>query len=457
MDRQTAKSILLASLPQYLAQKGIQVNRNFLCLNPEHNDHTPSMTYNRHRNKCHCFACGADADIFDLIEWDYGASGFAEAFRIGCDLFGLDVGDQTAEKKMAFKKAAPANSNRKTGQPLLPLTVYDKVYRAMQSVSPLTEQDIRYLKEVRGLPEDRIKKGYMRMVMDEKGRKEVIRKIKKITGLKDGTLRYVPGFFIDKYTGELDYVGDKTRNYDPGGIGILIHNVDGLVTAIQIRHDTKQKSSRYAWFSSSFMKDGCSPGSAKDVLIPECPKTCLCITEGRFKSELLAKQRNITISIQGVSSWRGIDKDIETLKQRYQITSIYLFFDSDILGNRQVFCNIRDLASMLRHTFPELNVRFALWPIACGKGIDDCFLAGNAARVQFLEAKDFLPACERVFQEVLKQMHLTDARHAKGQAMRNLKKLSVEEQKQFKQTLQKAEEHAFFAYSTSKEEAKKAV
>ena len=40
MDRDSAKQIILASLPNYLAQKGIDLSRKFLCLNPEHQDHS---------------------------------------------------------------------------------------------------------------------------------------------------------------------------------------------------------------------------------------------------------------------------------------------------------------------------------------------------------------------------------------------------------------------------------
>lgn len=34
-------------------------------------------------------------------------------------------------------------------------------------------------------------------------------------------------------------------------------------------------------------------------MIPDNPKKCLCITEGRFKSEMLAANGNMVISIQG--------------------------------------------------------------------------------------------------------------------------------------------------------------
>lgn len=105
MDRETAKNIISSSLPQYLAQKGINLGRPFLCLNPEHVDHSPSMSYDRRRNRCHCFSCGIDADIFDIIQWDYNTSGFAEAFDIACDLFGLDIEKRERKEKPKIKPA----------------------------------------------------------------------------------------------------------------------------------------------------------------------------------------------------------------------------------------------------------------------------------------------------------------------------------------------------------------
>lgn len=158
MDRETAKNIISSSLPQYLAQKGINLGRPFLCLNPEHVDHSPSMSYDRRRNRCHCFSCGIDADIFDIIQWDYNTSGFSEAFDIACDLFGLDIEKRERKEKPKIKPAKEIrytkNADVKRAEP----EVCDKVYNTLKKLSPLTEKDKKYLSEIRGLSEKRIKK-----------------------------------------------------------------------------------------------------------------------------------------------------------------------------------------------------------------------------------------------------------------------------------------------------------
>lgn len=54
-------------LPDYLRDQGINPRKRFRCLNPAHPDQNPSMSYDPKREKVHCFACGADYDLFDLL------------------------------------------------------------------------------------------------------------------------------------------------------------------------------------------------------------------------------------------------------------------------------------------------------------------------------------------------------------------------------------------------------
>lgn len=403
MDRETAKNIISSSLPQYLAQKGINLGRPFLCLNPEHVDHSPSMSYDRRRNRCHCFSCGIDADIFDIIQWDYNTSGFSEAFDIACDLFGLDIEKRERKEKPKIKPAKEIrytkNADVKRAEP----EVCDKVYNTLKKLSPLTEKDKKYLSEIRGLSEKRIKKDYFRLIIDDNERQKMTDKIEKLTGYSKDVIKYVPGFFVRKDTGKLDYCNEA-------GIGILIRNAEGLATAVQIRRDTAEKKKRYCWFTSIFAVDspacdgGSTPGAQKDIMIPDNPKKCLCITEGRFKSEMLAANGNMVISIQGVSSWKGIDEIILKMREEHNIESIFMMFDSDIMGNRQVFNSISAMTIMLANKIPDLKIRFAVWGIKYGKGVDDCVLAGNIKHVKYVDAAQFISVCNNTFDMLLKKI-----------------------------------------------------
>lgn len=90
MDMNQAKMYVKEHLSDYLQQKGINIDKPFLCLNPTHDDKHPSMSLDRKRNKAHCFSCGADYDTFDVIEKDFGISESAEIFKRGYELFGIN-------------------------------------------------------------------------------------------------------------------------------------------------------------------------------------------------------------------------------------------------------------------------------------------------------------------------------------------------------------------------------
>lgn len=63
---------LRPKLAEYLRDRGLNPDKRFRCLNPEHYDANPSMGYDPRRHKVHCFACGADYDLFDLLALDEG-------------------------------------------------------------------------------------------------------------------------------------------------------------------------------------------------------------------------------------------------------------------------------------------------------------------------------------------------------------------------------------------------
>lgn len=84
-------------LPEYLTRhKGINIAKEFRCLNPMHPDNRPSMRYDRERNKCHCFSCGVDYDLIDLIRAEYGLD-FKAAKEKVKELF--HMGDYLSECK----------------------------------------------------------------------------------------------------------------------------------------------------------------------------------------------------------------------------------------------------------------------------------------------------------------------------------------------------------------------
>lgn len=106
MDRDTARAYIRDRLEEYLQSKGINTRRAFLCLNPDHNDHNPNMSLDRKRMKCHCFACGADYDTFDLIGIDYGLTEPRAIFSKAYELYHIEIED-APRKPSAREDFAP--------------------------------------------------------------------------------------------------------------------------------------------------------------------------------------------------------------------------------------------------------------------------------------------------------------------------------------------------------------
>ena len=66
-NNKTSIQDLKDMLATYLNGEGVtDLKHNFNCLNPNHNDKTPSMTYYESSQKVYCHGCGASWDIFDL-------------------------------------------------------------------------------------------------------------------------------------------------------------------------------------------------------------------------------------------------------------------------------------------------------------------------------------------------------------------------------------------------------
>ena len=93
----------------YLYDRGIDPRKRFRCLNPSHLDRDPSMGFDPKRDKVHCFACGADYDLFDLLALDNNLSSPADALSLASERYG----DGSARRSVSFRTAEPtAITNR---------------------------------------------------------------------------------------------------------------------------------------------------------------------------------------------------------------------------------------------------------------------------------------------------------------------------------------------------------
>ena len=88
----------------YLYDRGIDPRKRFRCLNPAHLDRDPSMGFDPKRNKVHCFACGADYDLFDLLALDNNLSSPADALSLASERYG----NGSARRSVSFRTAEPS-------------------------------------------------------------------------------------------------------------------------------------------------------------------------------------------------------------------------------------------------------------------------------------------------------------------------------------------------------------
>ena len=117
MDREEARRYVREQLENYLsAVKGINPRKLFHCLNPEHPDQNPSMSFDRRRNLVHCFACGRNYDTFDLIGLDHGLTEFKDIAARAYEIYGLTVGQERTPARPA-KKPAPAGPDHDSRKP----------------------------------------------------------------------------------------------------------------------------------------------------------------------------------------------------------------------------------------------------------------------------------------------------------------------------------------------------
>ena len=87
-------------LSDYLQNKHgvLDLKKPFTCLNLNHEDKNPSMSYTEKYNICKCFSCGVSYDIFDLIGIDYGVDSFSDKINILKNLYNVSDVHNTFKK-----------------------------------------------------------------------------------------------------------------------------------------------------------------------------------------------------------------------------------------------------------------------------------------------------------------------------------------------------------------------
>lgn len=376
-----------------------------LC--PFHNDNKiGSFVATDKKQIWKCFSCGVGGDTIKFIAEYDGINYLESAFKLALDYNVISLSEyEEYFTRKRYKKEDIQNIQRryeeldksKFQNNIASPQILNKAFRIMIDVSPLSEEHKNHLMKERGLTEKEIEEGLYFTFPTRRKMSTIASRVRQ--EFEEGTdvLETIPGFFFDRTDNLWTFAFNK-------GIGIGIQNARGEVVGIQIRHDKKKEeaTSRYVWFSSSFamyndekFDCGTSSGSPVDVVYPEkITNTTVFITEGRFKAQQIAKNKgSIVISVQGVSSWRGILDELQSIKfstivkERYQkkdkpyeVQVILVAFDSDMNYKYQVFQQLRNMTGQLESK--NYNVYYLNWNEDFGKGIDDVILNGKMTEIK---------------------------------------------------------------------------
>lgn len=395
----------------------------------------------------YCFKCQEGGNGIKFISMNDGIDYLQAAFTIA-----LEKGIITYEeyelyaKKQSYSndyvskiknKYNPENRTAHTEQVKAPFGVCHNVYRIIKECCTLSDEHLNHLRNVRKLSEERIADDYFTFPTRSYERNRIIKRIKEeYPEYTDELLMTVPGFYFDKKLGKLTF-------YSVKGIGMLLHDPYGRVVAIQIRRDTVKKGQqRYIWFSSSFAicepdkyLGGAGTGAPRDILYPDnTEKSILCITEGRFKSEVLRDAGNVAVSLQGVGSWKNIDLDIKEIRKDRPVKKIFIMFDADMFGKWEVFKQLVSLSDMLFSLFPFVSIKCGCWHAADGKGIDDLYHNGNISTIQYKDIPEISTIYYKVLDNSLEQFGYSSVRE-----------IPEEKVSEFRAYLQESEETAILS------------
>lgn len=365
-----------------------QEGSNFTGVCPFHTTKTTgSFMISPQLNIFRCFSCGISGDAIDFVS-ELLNIGFIEAVStIGQD-YGL-ISDDEYEKyfnkktynnriKRRKKKYTPVEFKKETLVEVANIQILNAVYSAFLNQLDLKDYHKSYLIQKRKISESRIQEVQYKSIRSDMEVSKVVNGMQR-TLKKQGinSLKGVPGF----------YVHDSKWTFRPtNGLIMPIYNEEGLIQALQINNDDQSDGLKYFWFTSSFAHSGnkkyslgCSPGQPMDILYPSIDRypNCLFITEGKFKAEILSQVWGFkTISVQGVTNWRGIEDKIKFIenKELTKIDNIFVAFDSDISFKFQVFEQLIKMTDSIEKNVNINNICYLYWNHELGKGIDDLII-----------------------------------------------------------------------------------
>lgn len=402
--RRIIRDVNRLDMMQVLSYYGVQMVRTAgsraLALCPFHADSKlGSFSVNIRKNLCWCFSCSQGGTNVKSYQTMFDVDEKTAALQIACDFALITKTEFKALSDAEYVKTEPKYVSAL--KDIRPKPVYSDetlrlrtdVYEFMRDYFGLTEEHREYLSSARNLESDRIAADYFSIdtkSKPEKGKAFCKAFIKQFPEYASEMMS-IPGFFEHKKRGANIWIPGLMM-FD--GIGILMRDSNGNIPGVQVRMTSPDMNGiRYKFMScdfgdgtKGFNRGGATCGVPIDVMFPEnvTKETMVCLTEGRFKTEILRQQNCIGVSIQGVNNYYGIELTLNAIEKKtgYPIKTLYTFYDADLIENPQVFKALVSLYEYLKEEMPSLKMYQMVWKEEAGKGIDDCILAGNRSTVK---------------------------------------------------------------------------
>lgn len=269
----------------------------------------------------------------------------------------------------------------------------DMVYRHLLALPSLrlNQKGYTHLVKKRGLSDKEIKEEGYFSYDKPFSMKELVESIRRERpDFKPEQFKGIPGFYFLKKD---EKRGWWVFNFPyPDCLGIPLRDSYGRIVALQMRNlEARKKDAKYFYISSLDKEDrrgktqyGSSPGTPVAVTLPEKILAPVCfIGEGHFKMREIAKEGVISMSIQGINSYKYLADEIkdmmncpvlvsktEGLKER--VLKFCIVFDADMYRKNEVVSAALNIGQYLRKNFGyDRDVSYLIWNPSLGKGFDD--------------------------------------------------------------------------------------
>lgn len=353
-----------------------------LALCPFHMDeHVGSFTIDPEKNMCWCFSCNNGGGVIKSMQKIWNKSFIETVLQIAADFNLIDANvyskllDTEYERQGRDVEVKKVQQRKRASEETL--IMWTKIYEFIATWYGLLDEDKDELLNKRHLSEERLGNYFTLKTDDPRVVSRLIFDIKSKFPCYADSLADVPGFFEIKNKNRW-----QISMMESNSIGILLRNAKGYVCGVQTRDKDPEAKIRYKYLSfkpnskNKWMRKGETVGTPIDVIIPQQHKNKIAIVEGRFKAEILAQQGFVTLSVQGVNNFKGIELDIKEIEAQINsfIKDVYIFYDADQLRNKAVFQAGIKLGNYIESN--NKNPIFVLWNPKLGKGIDDLILNG---------------------------------------------------------------------------------